>query len=117
MAVKKFSSAYYVVDNMDRAVEFYTGILGLDVKFRDGDRWTQFDVNGTAVALADADEGSVPPGGGATVVLEVEDLTAMRAKLEEKNVTVNDTVDMDGHGKYFTAVDPAGNIVQIFARS
>ena len=117
MAVKKFSSAYYVVDNMDKAVDFYTGILGLNVKFRDGDRWPQFDVNGTAVAIADPSEGSVPPGGGATVVLEVEDLAVMRAELEAKNVTVNDTVDMGGHGKYFTTVDPAGNIVQIFARS
>ena len=62
MAVKKFSSAYYVVNNMDQAVNFYQEILGLDVKFRDGDRWTQFDVNGVGVALADPSEGSVPSG-------------------------------------------------------
>ena len=117
MAVKKFSSAYYVVNNMDQAVNFYQDILGLNVKFRDGDRWTQFDVNGVGVALADPSEGSVPPGGGATVVLEVEDLGEMREKLAQNGVTVNATVDMGGHGKYFTAVDPAGNIVQIFARS
>ena len=117
MAVKKFSSAYYVVNNMDQAVNFYQDILGLDVKFRDGDRWTQFDVNGVGVALADPSEGPVPSGGGATVVLEVEDLGEMREKLTQNGVTVNETVDMGGHGKYFTAVDPAGNIVQIFARS
>lgn len=116
MSVKKFSSAYYVVDNMDAAVSFYQGVLGLDVKFRDGDRWTQFDVNGVDVALADPSEGSVRPGGGATVVLEVDDLGDMRDKLTAAGVTVNETVDMGGHGKYFTAVDPAGNIVQIFAR-
>ena len=117
MAVKKFSSAYYVVDNMDQAVAFYQDILGLEVKFRDGDRWTQFDVGGVAVALADPSEGSVPPGGGATVVLEVEDLSEMREKLTQNGVKVNAIVDMGGHGQYFTAVDPAGNIVQIFARS
>ena len=117
MGVKKFSSAYYVVNNMDQAVNFYQDILGLNVKFRDGDRWTQFDVNGVGVALADPSEGSVPPGGGATVVLEVEDLGEMREKLAQNGVTVNATVDMGGHGKYFTAVDPAGNIVQIVARS
>ena len=117
MAVKKFSSAYYVVKDMDKAVGFYQDILGLNIKFRDGDRWTQFDVNGVAVALADPSEGSVPPGGGGTVVLEVEDLGEMRDKLTQNGVTVNDIVDMGGHGRYFTAVDPAGNIVQIFARS
>ncbi len=117
MAVKKFSSAYYVVNDMDRAVNFYQDILGLEIKFRDGGRWTQFDVNGVGVALADPSEGSVPPGGGATVVFEVEDLAAMRERLAQSGFTVNETVDMGGHGKYFTTVDPAGNIVQIFARS
>jgi catechol 2,3-dioxygenase-like lactoylglutathione lyase family enzyme len=117
MAVKKFSSAYYVVKNMDEAVAFYKDVLGLNVKFRDGNRWTQFDVNGVAVALADPSEGSVPPGGGATVVLEVDNLMETREMLIQKGIPVNDVVDMGGHGKYFTAKDPAGNVVQIFARA
>jgi predicted enzyme related to lactoylglutathione lyase len=117
MAVKKFSSAYYVVSNMDAAITFYRDFLGLNIKFRDGDRWTQFDVNGVALALADPSEGAVPPGGGATVVLEVDNLQEMRDKLMQRGVPVNNIVDMGGHGKYFTAKDPAGNVVQIFARS
>ena len=117
MAVKKFSSAYYVVKNMDEAVGFYQDVLGLTIKFRDGNRWTQFDVNGVAVALADPSEGAVPPGGGGTVVLEVDNLLETRAQLLQQGVSVNEIVDMGGHGKYFTAKDPAGNIVQIFARA
>ena len=117
MAIKKFSSAYYVVGNMDQAVAFYKDTLGMSVKFRDGNRWTQFDVNGVGVALADPSEGSVPPGGGATVVLEVDSLAEMREKLIQSGAHVNAIVDMGGHGKYFTTKDPAGNIVQIFARS
>lgn len=116
MAVKKFSSAYYVVNNMDESVAFYKDVIGLNVKFRDGNRWTQFDVNGVGVALADPSEGSVPPGGGATVVLEVDNLLEMREKLTQQGIHVNDIVDMGGHGKYFTAKDPSGNVVQIFAR-
>jgi predicted enzyme related to lactoylglutathione lyase len=117
MAVKKFSSAYYVVKDMDKAVSFYQDVLGLNIKFRDGDRWTQFDVNGVAVALADPSEGTVPPGGGGTVVLEVDDLLEMRTKMTESGVQVNDIVSMGDHGSYFTATDPAGNIVQIFAKA
>ena len=56
-------------------------------------------------------------GRAGAVVLEVEDLSDMREKLTQNGVKVNDIVDMSGHGQYFTAVDPAGNIVQIFARS
>jgi len=117
MAVKKFSSAYYVVKNMDQAVSFYKDTLGLNVKFRDGNRWTQFDVNGVAVALADPSEGTVPAGGGGTVVLEVDNLMEMREKLVQSGAMVNDIVDMGGHGKYFTVRDPAGNVVQIFAKA
>jgi predicted enzyme related to lactoylglutathione lyase len=117
MAIKKFSSAYYVVKNMDRAVTFYQDVLGMNVKFRDGNRWTQFDVNGVGVALADPSEGTVPPGGGGTVVLEVDSLLETREALVKSGAAVNDIVDMGGHGKYFTVKDPEGNIVQIFARS
>lgn len=117
MAVKKFSSAYYVVKNMDQAVSFYKDTLGLSVKFRDGNRWTQFDVNGVAVALADPSEGTVPVGGGGTVVLEVDNLMEMRERLIQSGAAVNDIVDMGGHGKYFTVRDPAGNVVQIFAKT
>src|SRR4030095_13577705 len=102
MAIKKFSSAYYVVGNMDQAVAFYKDTLGMNVKFRDGNRWTQFDVNGVGVALADPSEGSVPPGGGATVVLEVDNLLETRQMLMQQGIAVNDIVDMGGHGKYFT---------------
>lgn len=116
MAVKKFSSAYYVVKNMDESVDFYKDVIGLNVKFRDGNRWTQFDINGVGVALADPSEGSVPPGGGATVVLEVDNLMEMREALTKKGIPVNEIVDMGGHGKYFTTKDPSGNVVQIFAR-
>ena len=117
MAIKKFSSAYYVVKNMDRAVTFYKDVLGMNVKFRDGDRWTQFDVNGVGVALADPSEGTVPAGGGGTVVLEVDNLMETREKLISSGAQVNVIVDMGGHGKYFTVRDPEGNVVQIFARS
>ena len=117
MAVKKLSSAYYVVADMDKAVAFYEGVLGLKIKFRDKNRWTQFDVNGTAVALADPSEGAVPPGGGATVVLEVDDLAATRAALEKAGAKIQSSRDMGAHGKFFTVRDPAGNLVQIFARA
>ncbi len=117
MAVKKFSSAYYVVKDMDKAVSFYQDMLGLSLKFRDGNRWTQFDLNGVGVALADPSESAAPSGGGATVVLEVDDLVAMREKLSVADIPLSKIVDMGAHGKYFTVRDPAGNMVQIFARS
>lgn len=116
MRVKKVSSSYYVVSDMDKAAEFYGETLGLSLKFRDGDKWTQYDAGGSAIALADVSEAQVAPGEGATVVLEVEDLAASREELLAKGLTVTNIVDMGGHGQYFTVRDPDGNVVQLFGR-
>ena len=116
MQVKKISSSYYVVADMDRAAKFYAETLGLPVKFRDGDKWTQFDVGGAALALADRSQAQVGPGEGATVVLEVVDLEVARQELIRKGLETTDIVDMGGHGQYFTVRDPDGNVIQLFGR-
>jgi predicted enzyme related to lactoylglutathione lyase len=117
MAVSKVTNVYYVVPDMDAALAFYRDTLGLAVKFQDGDKWTQFDVGGTQVALATPAPGQVDPGRNATVVLQVDDLTATRAQLAAQGIAVSEIIGMGGHGSFFTCPDPAGNVVQFFARS
>ena len=117
MAIKKISSSYYVVDDMQKSVNFYRDLLKLPVKFQDGDKWTQFDVNGQALAIATPAPQQANPGEGATVVLEVDDLDQQRQELLAAGVTVGETVNMGDHGSFFTVRDPAGNLVQFFARA
>lgn len=116
MAISKVTNIYYVVPDMDAALAFYRDTLGLAVKFQDGDKWTQFDVGGTQVALATPAPGQVDPGQNATVVLQVDDLIATRADLTARGIAVSQVIDMGGHGNFFTCRDPAGNVVQFFAR-
>lgn len=116
MGIRKISSTYYGVSGMDRALAFYRDILELPVKFQDGDKWTQFDIGGQALAIATPAPEQVGPGEGAAVVLEVDDLDEMRARLEKRGVAAGATVDMGGHGRFFTVRDPDGNLVQFFAR-
>lgn len=116
MKVKKVSSSYYVVADMDKAAAFYGDLLGLSLKFRDGNQWSQYDVGGAALALADRSQAQVGPGEGATVVLEVEDLAATRQELLAKGLAVTEVVNMGNHGAYFTLRDPDGNVVQLFGR-
>ncbi|ANX05095.1 VOC family protein [Immundisolibacter cernigliae] len=117
MAISKVTNVYYVVPDMDAALAFYRDTLGLAIKFQDGDKWTQFDVGGTQVALATPAPGQVDPGQNATVVLQVDDLTATRAQLAAQGIAVSEIIGMGGHGSFFTCRDPAGNMVQFFARS
>lgn len=117
MAISKVTNVYYVVPDMDAAVAFYRDTLGLNVKFRDGDKWTQFDVGGTQVAVATPAPGQVDPGSNATVVLQVDDLAATRSELTAQGIAVSEVVAMGDHGSFFTCRDPAGNVVQFFART
>jgi len=116
VAIKKISSSYYVVDDMQASLSFYRDTLKLPLKFQDGDKWAQFDVNGQAIAIATPAPEQVDPGEGATVVFEVDDLAEQKRLLTEAGVEVGETVDMDGHGSFFTVRDPAGNLVQFFGR-
>lgn len=116
MDVVKVSSVYYVVGDMDRALGLFRDTLGLKLKFQDGQKWAQFDVNGTQVAVATPAPGQVAPGGGATLVLEVKDLDAARAELTAKGLAPADIVSMGSHGRFFTVKDADGNPLQFFAR-
>jgi predicted enzyme related to lactoylglutathione lyase len=51
------------------------------------------------------------------VVLQVDDLAATRSELTAQGITVSDVVGMGDHGSFFTCRDPAGNVVQFFARA
>jgi catechol 2,3-dioxygenase-like lactoylglutathione lyase family enzyme len=51
MPVEKVKYTYLVVDDMDAAVAFYRDGLGLRLKFRDAERWAEFEAgNGTTIA-------------------------------------------------------------------
>lgn len=117
MAIRKVANAYYVVRDMDRSARFYRDVLGLEVKFADPGKWTQFDVAGTQIAIATPAPGQPDPGENATVVLEVDDLDAMQQRLRDEGMTPSEVIAMGSHGSFFTVRDPDGNLVQFFARA
>lgn len=116
MTVKKLQNAYYITADMDRAVNFYGEVLGLPTKFRDGSNWTQFDAGGVNFSLSSPAE-AASGATGAVVIFEVEDIDAMRQRLESAGASVLDSRDMGAHGRSLTFRDPDGNLVQLLQRS
>jgi len=116
MAVKKLQNAYYVTAEMDRAVAFYRDVLGLPLKFQDGERWAQFDAGGVNFSLSAPDEAATGAR-GAVVIFEVDDLDAARDRLVDARASVLETRDMGTHGRLLTFQDPDGNLVQLFQRA
>src|SRR5262245_22889955 len=85
--IERLGNVFYAVDDMDAAVEFYGTKLGLQLKFRDGDRWAAFDVGGTTLALAaPAEAGGAEAGGGAVVSLRVADADAWAQEAAERGI-------------------------------
>ena len=69
---------FYQVCSMDRAIEFYSGVLGLEVLRREGNDWTELQAGETVIALS-GELATRPHQGGATVILSTDDVEASTA--------------------------------------
>lgn len=116
MAIKRLQTAYHVVADMPGARRFYEEVLGLRLKFADGDRWAQYDAGGANFAIGAPAE--APPGAaGAVVVFETDTLDELRAKAAAAGTEIRGERDMGGHGRVLTLADPEGNLIQLFERA
>ena len=118
MTIKSLQNVYVVAEDMDRAVAFYGEALGLELKFRDGDRWTQFRLGAGNFSLASpAEAGAGAGAAGAVPVFEVDDLDGAVARVAEGGGSVSERRDMGAHGRSANCADPAGNRFQLFQRA
>ena len=105
------------VSDMDRAVAFYTEVLGLRLAFRAGDHWASIDAGaGTQIGLHPASPGASPraPGPDAmSVGLNVtEPIETVIAALSARGVEFGD-VTSDGMLKIAHFADPDGNALYL----
>ena len=100
-------TVFYQVCNMERAVAFYGGLLGLELKRREGNDWAEFNVGGVDLALS-GELAVAPQGGGATVVLRTPDIGALETHLTENRVQKGQIEDMGG-ARMLDFYDPDGN--------
>ncbi|MBO0685263.1 MAG: glyoxalase/bleomycin resistance/dioxygenase family protein, partial [Candidatus Dormibacteraeota bacterium] len=65
---------YTSTSDPDSLAAFYRDALGLEVRFADPSRWVQFQLDGTAFAVAGPTEAPAGRTGLTVPVFEVEDL-------------------------------------------
>ncbi|MEM9608579.1 MAG: VOC family protein [Actinomycetota bacterium] len=97
-------AAVVPVDDLAAAVAWWEDLLGVEPTFVDGDRWAQFDLGGTRLALAGADRTDDRPG----VLVKVPDVDARRGELLAAGVTVGE-LEVGPHETRCT-VDGAGPV-------
>ena len=105
------------VSDQDRALAFYTDVVGLekraDVPFGNGYRWVEAAPPGadTTIAICPPPEGQ-PAGGKQTGIgLQTDDIDAVHADLKARGVDVDDEVSRYGGPvpPMFWLRDPDGN--------
>jgi catechol 2,3-dioxygenase-like lactoylglutathione lyase family enzyme len=100
-------TVYYRICNMENAIAFYGGVLGLTLKNRAGNDWAEFDVGGYDLAL-EGELATRPHQGGATVVFRSDDVVALDAHLAANDVQRSGVEDLEG-SKLLEFYDPDGN--------
>ena len=112
---RRLQNVFVVAERPAELHSFYESALGLQLKFRDKDRWIQYGVGNTSVALACREE-AAPAASGLVMVFEVEDFSGAQERIAAAGGQVLGTRDMGSHGAVLSLRDPEGNIVQLFRR-
>jgi len=113
---KRLQNVYVVAERPAQLHAFYESALGLQLKFRDQDRWIQYGVGNTNVALACSEE-AAPAVSGLVMVFEVEDFAGAQERITGAGGQVLGLRDMGAHGAVLSLRDPEGNVVQLFRRA
>jgi predicted enzyme related to lactoylglutathione lyase len=111
-------NATVLVSNMDRAVQFYTQVLGLKLTNRFGDNWATVEAGkGLTIGLHPASPKYPAPGtkGGMMLGLEIDDaIDKVVARLSEKGVQFKGSVVRDQAGNFVHLEDPDGNDIYLW---
>jgi predicted enzyme related to lactoylglutathione lyase len=114
----EFKKAYVtiMVDDLDKAVEFYSNLLGLYEDLRYGDSWAEMTTKGLTIGLHPKKPGAhpAPKENHISIGFEVQDLKKTAKELEEKGIVFQYQVnevnllaffkDLDGTHLYLTQV-------------
>lgn len=113
----------YIVKDVDEAVAFYVGKLGLELDRQFGPAIALLRHGPLQVWLAGPaasasrpmPDGRVPePGGWNRFVIEVEDLAARVDALRAAGVRFRNEIVVGPGGKQILAEDPSGNVIELF---
>jgi catechol 2,3-dioxygenase-like lactoylglutathione lyase family enzyme len=111
----RFDCIFYYVGDLDRAIEFYTKVLGFRLSSRDV--VARFHVDGVLFELVPAGSAEVLSGqGNARLTLAVDDIETAAGNLRAKGVHVSG-VQQVSNGRLVSFADPDGNEIVLWQYS
>jgi predicted enzyme related to lactoylglutathione lyase len=111
-------NATVFVSNMDRAVHFYTQILGLKLSNRFGDNWATVEAGkGLTIGLHPASPKYPAPGtkGAMMLGLEIDEaIEGVVARLSRQGVRIKGPIVREEPGNFVHLEDPDGNGIYLW---
>lgn len=104
-----WSVAWCPVSDMERALDFYRDVLGLEI-LSESPYWSELQAGGVRIALHLGVEET--QRGGWTLCLETDDLHLLRARLEAAGVECDAEYHETPSGPTMAFRDPDGNRLQ-----
>ncbi|NKR45028.1 VOC family protein [Rhodococcus hoagii] len=95
------------VENLDEALEFYTGTLGMTLKFRDGAHFAALDGGSVTIALATSVDHPIP--GKVVVGIKTADVDAAAKAVEDGGGAIVKGPYDDAHERRAVVYDNNGN--------
>lgn len=114
--IQRLQNVFIAAREPGKLGAFYESALGLQPKFRDGERWIQYAAGGANVAMASLEE-AAPVTSGLVMVFEVDGFEEVKEKVAAAGGEVLGLRDMGAHGSVLSLRDPEGNVVQLFKRA
>ena len=100
------SNITLMVTDMDKAIAFYTEVLGFSLKIRYGDHWADIEAPGLAIGLHPAHP-YVRFGDSMSIGLKVRSLKEGMESLKTKGIEFRESDDTQVQLAFFE--DPSGN--------
>jgi catechol 2,3-dioxygenase-like lactoylglutathione lyase family enzyme len=119
----EMASVRYLVDDVDRAIDFYTTHLGFTLGLNASPAFAEVTrgplrllLSGpTSSGARPMPDGATPaPGGWNRIHLIVGDITAEVARLRAAGITFRNDIVKGPGGQQILLLDPAGNPVELF---
>ena len=114
--IQRLQNVFVAAREPGKLGAFYESALGLQPKFRDGERWIQYAAGGSNVAVASLEE-AAPATSGLVMVFEVDDFAGIEERITSAGGQVLGLRHMGSHGSVLSVRDPEGNAVQLFKRA
>lgn len=119
MKTKGIQLAWIIVENLEKAIEFYTKVVGLELKeYHKEFRWAELSgPNGATLGIGENTDDCKSPikvGSNAVVTITVEDLDKALAHFVKHGATlIGGIEEVPGHVRMQTFADKDGNTMQI----